>query len=197
MKGLDFALLEQNRARAAIANDAIDDDSLEKAFHDVSADKPKKKSRKELLQQLMETRAAGPGGHDGEETMVEKSVSAEDEARKLEEAKQKGRFKPIGFKPIGQSATEGGSSKKKKKKRGKSDDNDGDRKKKKRKVETEEAMPTKEADIVSSAAPSEPPAPPEPELEPIDDSFDIFADAGDYDGLELGDDDDDDEDCLH
>ena len=185
VKGLDFALLEQTRARVALANDALDDESLEQVFKEVSAaDKPKKKTREELMRELKEKRAGGAAASGS----LEKSTSAEEEAQKLEQAKQAGKFKPIGFKPIGQSASEG----KKKKKKAK-DGEDGERKKKKRKLDAgavEEKTPTP----VEAPAPPKPAPLPQPTEEPIDDDFDIFADAGEYNGLELDDDDEADED---
>ncbi|KAF6761607.1 RED-like protein N-terminal region-domain-containing protein [Ephemerocybe angulata] len=190
VKGLDFALLEQNRARTALVTDALDDDSLEKAFQGVSTSttekSSKKRSRADLLKELKEKRIASPGG---EADAAGTTETAQEEARRLEEARQKGKFKPIGFKPIGEP--EGKKKKKKVKRDGTADE---ERKKKKRKVElaaVEETNPAGEGQRPTSAQTS---APPPPEPEPVDNDFDIFADAGEYDGLELGDDDDEEED---
>jgi IK cytokine len=176
VKGLDHSLLEQNKARAALSTE--DDDALEEAFMEAtSINVPKKRTREELLRDLKEQRARN----------TEKGPKAADEeARLLEEAKQKGKFKPIGFKPVG-LASEG------KKKKEKRSVDDVERKNKKRKVE-------KLADKASSKDSSLMPPPPIPEAkpevpeieEPIDDDFNIFADAGEYEGI--GDDDDDDDD---
>ncbi|KAG2011814.1 hypothetical protein CC2G_011885 [Coprinopsis cinerea AmutBmut pab1-1] len=185
VKGLDFALLEQNKARAALATDAVDDDSLEQAFSEAS--KPKKRTREDLLRELKEKRTGGAGGE------VTREKSAEEEARLLEEAKQKGKFKPIGFKPIG------GSTEGKKKKKVKGEGKDRERKKK-RKIESEAGPQAKEeakeGEVVqpTTSSSTTPAPPPGPEPEPIDDDFDIFADAGEYKGLELDDDDDNDDD---
>jgi IK cytokine len=182
--------LEQNKARAALVSDKFDDESLEQVFQEVaSVDNPKKaktkKTREELLRELKEKRSSGHNETgEGEQTLV-----PEEETRKLEMAKQQGKFKPIGFKPIGQPAAEP-----KKKKKAKADGIDGERKKKKRKLDSRqgvvEEQPSKPEATVQPAAP---PSPPEPEREPIEEDFDIFAGAGDYDGLELGDDDDEDD----
>ena len=179
MKGLDHSLLEQNKARAALSTE--DDDALEEAFMEAtSIDVPKKRTREELLRDLKEQRARNT---------EQGPKAADEEARLLEEAKQKGKFKPIGFKPVG-LASEG------KKKKEKRSVDDVERKNKKRKVE-------KLADKASSKDSSLMPPPPiptkaqaKPEVseieEPIDEDFNIFADVGEYEGI--GDDDDDDDD---
>ena len=184
VKGLDHSLLEQNKARAALSTE--DDDALEEAFMEATShapinEVPKKRTREELIRDLKEQRARN--AEKGPKTLDE-------EARLLEEAKQKGKFKPIGFKPIGSTS----EVKKKKEKRSA---DDVERKKKKRKVDTESS-----ADKASSKDNSLMPPPPiptkaqvqlkapEPE-DPIDDDFNIFADAGEYEGIDIGDDDDD------
>lgn len=110
----------------------------------------------------------------------------------LEEAKKAGKFKPIGFKPIGETEKKGKKKMVKKVK--------GEGKKKKAKEDTTGEATSKEEPTTSKDI-SEPgvqtntstkPAEPVPEPEPIDEDFDIFADAGEYNGLELGDEDDDD-----
>lgn len=187
MKGLDHSLLEQNKARAALSTE--DDDALEEAFMEATSHTPtnvaKKRTREELIRDLKEQRARNT--EQGPKTVDE-------EARLLEEAKQKGKFKPIGFKPIG-SISEG--NKKKKEKR--SADDVG-RKKKKRKVDIGSSA-DKAADSKDNSLMPPPPIPtkaqvkpetPEPE-KPIDEDFNIFADAGEYEGIDIGDDDDDDE----
>ena len=187
VKGLDHSLLEQNKARAALSTE--DDDALEEAFMEATShtptNVPKKRTREELIRDLKEQRARN-AEQQGPKTIDE-------EARLLEEAKQKGKFKPIGFKPIG-SISEG--NKKKKEKRSA---DDVERKKKKRKVDIESSA-DKAGSKDSSLMPPPPiptkaqvkPKTPEPE-EPIDDDFNIFADAGEYEGIDIGDDDDDDE----
>ncbi|KAJ2919552.1 hypothetical protein MD484_g864, partial [Candolleomyces efflorescens] len=191
VKGLDFALLEQNRARAALVNDTFDDESLEKVFQEVTTGdnnptkRKTKKTREELLRELKEKRSSGGNEAGGE---GEQASAPEEETRKLEMAKQQGKFKPIGFKPIGQPAAEP-----KKKKKAKADGIDGERKKKKRKLDSQQALVEEQAPRTEAKVQPDSPAPPQkPEPEPIDEDFDIFAGAGDYDGLELDDDDDED-----
>ena len=113
------------------------------------------------------------------------------------------KFRPIGFKPIGPPAEE----KAKKKKKVKAQDGDGaERKKKRRKVEKGEgqkgemgppAVPIKDPPSAANAPSSTTTAPtvqkPDMEPEPMDEDLDIFAGAGEYEGIDLGDDDDDDE----
>ncbi|KAH6915935.1 RED-like protein N-terminal region-domain-containing protein [Coprinopsis sp. MPI-PUGE-AT-0042] len=184
VKGLDFALLEQNKARLAAETDVVDDDTLEQAFTEVVAKPPKKRTREDLIRELKEKRGGG-GTSAGD--VEPPTHSREEGARVLEEAKQQGKFKPIGFKPIGES--EG----KKKKKKAKEDGKDSERKKKKRKVEGEGLgeVPMKEESqvkLVESEEPTKPSAPsaqPPPEPEPTNDDFDIFADAGEYTGLDI------------
>ncbi|KZV68233.1 hypothetical protein PENSPDRAFT_754263 [Peniophora sp. CONT] len=184
VRGLDRALLQQNRARLSSVTNAEADEDLEEVFSTLptaaldtapiqapSKGDGKKRSRADILAELKAKR-------DGSAPIVV-------EAAPLPNNK----FKPIaasGFKPIGE--------KKKKKKLAKEDGaggEDGDRKKKKRKVEADRGVGggqnevqvgsteavTKEAE----AAPA-PPAP-EPEPEPVDEDFDIFADAGEYEGV--------------
>ena len=187
VKGLDHSLLEQNKARAALSTE--DDDALEEAFMEATShtptNVPKKRTREELIRDLKEQRA-----RDAEQ---QGPKTVDEEARLLEEAKQKGKFKPIGFKPIG-SISEG------KKKKEKRSADDVERKKKKRKVDIESSADKAAGSKDSSLMPPPPiptkaqvkPKTPEPEG-PIDDDFNIFADAGEYEGIDIGDDDDDDD----
>jgi IK cytokine len=109
---------------------------------------------------------------------------------KVVDVKATGKFKPIGFKPIGNSA--GDKTKKKKVKVGGIND---ERKKKKRKVdETGKVAQEDQPQSGASAGPASSegvvdPAtlapPPEPQTADVD--FDIFADAGEYEGIDLGD----------
>ncbi|KAG6842666.1 hypothetical protein H0H87_011268, partial [Tephrocybe sp. NHM501043] len=119
-----MALLEQNRARAALGPDAMaDDDSLEQAFAESQA-QPQKRTREELVRALKERRseqAAGTVHEEGEEEKDNK-VKSRNEAGVLEEAKRAGKFRPIGFTPIGEA---------KKKKKAKNGDVGEKRKKKK------------------------------------------------------------------
>ena len=186
MKGLDFALLEQNKAKAVLSKDDVDD--LEAAFLEASSHSkppvPKKRTREDMLQELKQKRAQQPGPQ-GATTNFK---SPEDDTKMLEDAKQKGKFKPIGFKPIGSST----ATKKKAISEG-----DGEKKKKKRKVDA--GPDDKRVSGLREAMPPPPVPTPKETLEPVipeelaDDDFDIFADAGEYTGIEVGDDDDDDE----
>ncbi|KAF8817381.1 hypothetical protein BYT27DRAFT_7198908 [Phlegmacium glaucopus] len=183
VKGLDHSLLEQNKARAALSTEDVD--ALEEAFMEATShtpiNVPKKRTREELLRDLKEQRARNT--EQGPKT-------ADEEVRLLEEAKQKGKFKPIGFKPI-DSISE---VKKKKAKRGV---DKAERKHKKRKVDNE-VLANKAGGKDNSLMPPPPvpttaqpnPKTPEPE-EPINDDFNIFADAGEYEGIDVDDDDDD------
>ncbi|KAF8906267.1 RED-like protein N-terminal region-domain-containing protein [Gymnopilus junonius] len=175
VKGLDFALLEQNKARSALTTEDIDelDQAYKEAGSKYEPTVPKKRTREDLIKELKEQRAAQTSPR-----------APEEETRLLEEAKQKGKFKPIGFKPIGSS-----SSKKKSKVEG----TDGEKKKKKCKLEGV-VKPVNEPTASSSSAPpptlTAPSAPPESE-EPVNDDFDIFAGAGEYEGITLDDDNED------
>ena len=195
VKGLDMALLEQNKARVGLSTE--DDDSLEQAFLEVASESKvqKKKTREDLIRDLKEKRQKG--GVDD----VKKVDTAEDDIRRLEEAKKVGKFKPIGA-PTDDKA-------KRKREKG----NDGEKKKKRRKAEGVNAkVETKvastdalEATQVSQGQhPTLPPPPPPPaqvappqsteppETDPIDGDFDIFAGAGEYEGFVLDDDGDED-----
>jgi IK cytokine len=191
LPGLDFALLEQRKAKLAQSPAAADDD-LESAFLEASISVPRKKTREELVKELKQARSSAfaPPARDG-----------------LERAKMAGKFKPIGApdKPVEKEKT-------KKKKRAKDGADNGERKKKKRKIESEPAVTTEvqrngDEDAktleqkVSGVTPSGDteatlPAPTKqkaPTPSPIDDDDDIFADAEEYKGLEVSDDDDDEE----
>ncbi|CEL61919.1 hypothetical protein RSOLAG1IB_04669 [Rhizoctonia solani AG-1 IB] len=107
VKGLDFALLEQQRAREESRDDL--DDDLESAFQgkpvepasieEVSAStqtQGKKRTRAELLAELRQSR-------DTNATQETKASTKEEEIEALERAKQAGKFKPMGsssFAPV-------------------------------------------------------------------------------------------------
>ncbi|KAF9650129.1 hypothetical protein BDM02DRAFT_1512192 [Thelephora ganbajun] len=183
VKGLDFALLEQNKAKAAVVSNVEDDEALEQAFLGVGGStstdvveavpQPKKKSRQKMIHELKEKR--------------ERDEQAENKAADagIEEAKKAGKFKPIGFKPI-----DGDSEGKKRKK----EKEGGEKKKKKRKVEEVKEKPAEAPGSTQSSAPLVPAAlpekgkQPEPEPEPLDPDFDIFAGVEEYAG-EIEDDD--------
>ena len=178
VKGLDFALLEQNRARANAATE--DDDTLEQAFIEGSSSLPKKRTREEIVAELKNKRVKGEAVS---EDLGKEGQGTNDAA--LEEAKKVGKFKPIGFKPIGETEKKGKKKVVKKVK--------GDGKKKKAK---EDAAANDTSTKEPQANDEQPPKatssrPAEPEPEPVDEDFDIFAGAGEYTGLDLGDDDGD------
>ncbi|KAJ3784833.1 RED-like protein N-terminal region-domain-containing protein [Lentinula aff. detonsa] len=171
VKGLDMALLQQNKAKAAMATD--EDESLEQAYtqsSETTVPNPKKRSREDILRELKEKRTQG-----GESTTAK------------ETAGNQNKFKPIGFKPIGGS---GEQKEKKKKAKG-----DAERKKKKRKIEASAKDIPKEAMAVgptpsTSVAHNPPVKLSEPEETEPPEEVDIFADVGEYEGV--GDNDDDD-----
>ena len=187
IKGLDFALLQQNKARLASTSSKQDDEALEEVFAQTasisSAPASKKRSRADIIKELKERRADGPALEQStEESAAEKRVNSS-------------KFRPIGFKRIGPSNEE--RVKKKKGKEG------GEPKKKKRKVGPsavdggEQASPPKDTTtapppvVEHQASTSTLPQPIQQETE--EDDFDIFADAGEYKEMEFGSDDDSDE----
>jgi len=180
VKGLDFALLEQNRARLASSQSKQDDEALEEVFAETistpSTSSSKKRSRKDIIKELKEQRAnSDVSEQPNRETTTEKQPDTS-------------KFRPIGFKPIGAST-------KNKAKKERSRDG-GEPKKKKRKVKpsaTDQKAngtppPVPQAE---TSTPGPRKSHPEPEAEVED--FDIFADAGEYKGVDLGSDDSHDE----
>lgn len=197
--GLDFALLEQAKARSG--NSKEDDDALEEAFLEAATPAtvvPKKRTREDLLKELKSKRDMPA---DSETTPEEPEVPAAEKS--LEKAKQMGKFKPIG-------APSDSKVKAKEEKK----------KKKKRKVAAEDSSAVKAEGLDVPAASAKPPPPPDsnnpsvsarvklptppppvtkkrtpspPPSEP-DEDVDIFADAGAYEGIDLGDEDEDMED---
>ncbi|KAK0239148.1 hypothetical protein EDD85DRAFT_732762, partial [Armillaria nabsnona] len=173
VKGLDVALLEQNKVKAAASS--VDDDTLEKVFlgdiPDSESTVPKKRTREDIVRELKAKRS--------------KTGESQQPSATTDAPLPSSKFKPIGFKPINQ----GDAETKKKKKVKKNGDVE---RKKKRKVEV-----TVKPEDTSQTAPSEPPKDspdplpalnPEPEL-PED--FDIFEGAGEYEGLDISDNDSD------
>lgn len=164
-----MALLQQNKAKAAMATD--EDDSLEQAYIQASSEStvPKKRTREDIIRELKEKRAQGGG--------VTATVK--------EPVLDKGKFKPIGFKPID------GSGESKEKKKTKKVKGEGERRKKKRKVEVVvEDKPKEDTDAVTVRSTQPPPSLLEPEGPEPSEDFDIFAGAGEYEGVDLSDDED-------
>ncbi|KAJ7170493.1 hypothetical protein C8R43DRAFT_1103367 [Mycena crocata] len=185
VKGLDVALMEQNKARASLST--VDDDSLEQAFMGAASEPtaPKKRTREDMIRELKEKR--------GIKSSTPAPMQSNDA---LEAAKKQGKFKPIGFKPIG-------GEEKPKRKKVKADGTEGERKKKKRKIEAAAATAADNGDEGLSLMPPPPlpsskkdlaPATSSSRFVPPDgdapDDFDIFAGAGEYEGIDLGEEDD-------
>lgn len=166
VKGLDFALLEQNRAKTAAISTVEDDEALEEAYLDTSVVPIEsvthpKKSRQDLVNELKDKR---------EQNRTTESRTAD---AGIEEAKKVGKFKPIGFKPIG-GDSEG--KKRKKEKEG------GEKKKKKRRVDQGNDKPSGVSDSTQSSVPPLQATLPEKDKqpEPLDPEFDIFAGVEEY-----------------
>jgi len=180
-----MALLEQNKAKALLST--VDDESLEQAFQTVTSDAPvpQKRTREDIINELKEKRGAVP-------------TESKSNGDLPETAKKKEKFKPIGFKPIGAA-----EERPKKKKKAISDKTDGERKKKRRRVE--ENGETNSAKEVETPIIPPPPTSPKPagltplttsappEDDPPDVDFDIFAGVGEYEGVDLEDEDGDEE----
>ncbi|CAL1715128.1 unnamed protein product [Somion occarium] len=204
VKGLDFALLEQNRARVAASQNVEENESLEQAFLEakeqaVSATNGagKKRTREDLVRELKNKRLKGSGTESplSADSGARESATAIDDVAKLEEAKKAGKFKPIGFKPVGQD---------KHKKKVKKVKVEGTRtttmttsttttKKVKRKdilsvvsSSTTSALLIADRTATSTSRPTQPTPPAVPELEPLEGDLDIFAGAGEYAGVDLG-----------
>jgi IK cytokine len=180
-----MSLLEQNRVRAGASIE--DDEILEQAFAEVTSisepTEPRKRTREDIIRDLKANRQNGDRSPD--KPVMETSV---EEGSAFQAAKRAGKFRPIGFKPIGQTEEK---SKKRKAKEGKEG-----AKKRKKKVETALAQsgtndkPTEETPAVSQerdttepSSSNTPKKPPEPEAAPLDEDFDIFDGTGDYEGF--------------
>ncbi len=174
VKGLDFALLEQNKARLASTLSKQDDEALEEVFTQTtsapSAPSSKKRSRADIIKELKEKRAdGGVSERSNRETTTDKQSDL-------------AKFRPIGFKPIGTSTKE-----KTKKERVK----DGDEPKKKKRKVKPSATEQKENGIPSPAAyqdntvSTSGPRKSSPEPDAVVEEFDIFAEAGEYKGVNI------------
>ncbi|PFH51801.1 hypothetical protein AMATHDRAFT_141736, partial [Amanita thiersii Skay4041] len=200
VKGLDMVLLEANKAKAGLNTE--DDEDLEKVFLDGSLSPqpepttaPKKRTREEIIRELKKKR-----GQTQNENGDMINPSAEPGVQSLEEAKKAGKFKPIGFKPISEQkqpvmkkkaqgeVKEGQRKKKKRKIEGETAENDSDLLSKKESVHPKSETPVRNDGPPPASTSNLPPSEPEPILE----DFDIFADVGEYQGLDLGDEDEND-----
>jgi IK cytokine len=127
---------------------------------------PKKRTREDLIRELKERRSRDAG---------QSFESIRVDNLQLEEAKQKGKFKPIGFTSTSKRRKDGGTA---------------DRKKKKRKVDNDKKhldsqgkpQAASTTDMPTPKTTEQPKSVPD---EDIDDSFDIFAGAGEYTGVEI------------
>ncbi|KAF8269798.1 RED-like protein N-terminal region-domain-containing protein [Lactarius quietus] len=181
VKGLDFALFEQNKARLASTQSKEDDEALEEVFAETtsapSASSSNKRSRADIIKELKEKRAnSDVSEQPDQETTTERQPNPS-------------KFRPIGFKPIGASTKD--KAKKERSRDG------GEPKKKKRKVKPSATVqqeiappPVPQEQITSTSGPRK-----SPEAE-VDD-FDIFADAGEYKGVDLGSDDSEPDNSRH
>ncbi|KAH9169926.1 hypothetical protein EDB89DRAFT_2072590 [Lactarius sanguifluus] len=178
VKGLDYALLEQNKARLASTSSKQDDEALEEVFAQTtsapSVPSTQKRSRADIIKELKEKRAnEGVSEQSNQETTTERKPDPS-------------RFRPIGFKPIGASTKD--KARKERTRDG------GEPKKKKRKVKS--STTESKENGTSTSAPQEQTTstsgPHKPSSEPEAD-FDIFAEAGEYKGVDLESDDSGDE----
>lgn len=169
-----MALLQQEREKAGLLS-TNDVDELEQAFAESSSVQhsehaaPTKRTRDDLIRELKQKRL-GDAGQSSE------SIKAD---LQLEEAKQKGKFKPIGFTSTSKRRKDGTGAVEGKKKKRKVDD---DKKDPGSQVRPLEASNT---DTSSAKPTSEPPKPTADEH--FDDDFDIFAGAGEYTGVDIDD----------
>ncbi|PVF99877.1 hypothetical protein CPB86DRAFT_806138 [Serendipita vermifera] len=168
VKGLDYALLEQQRAKLNEAQDDQDDVLLESAFRDAVV--PTKKTRENIIRELKESKMAAGHG------------SAHDKS--LDTSIQMGKFRPIG-------APDESKTKKRKLKPAEGED------KKKKKAKHEEppivapepqaqASPKPRHPVAQGAPPTSAPRRVKIPSPNIDMDADIFADAGEYHGFESG-----------
>lgn len=181
VKGLDMSLLEQNKIRTGASTE--DDDILEQAFVDAAtvASGSKKQTREDIIRELKAKQQNGSADRAVESS---NSKTVEEDRLAFEVAKQSGKFKPIGFKPIGQKEE-------KPKKRRINGEKNGE--KKRRRVEKHSQKTDQESnispeqklttDLPSDSIQKQPLRSSEPEPELVDEDFDIFAGAGEYQGI--------------
>ena len=94
-----MSLLQQNKTRETASTE--DDDILEQAFVDATtvASGSKKRTREDIIREL---KAKQQNESVDQSVGSSKPETVEEERQSFEAAKQSGKFKPIGFKPIGQ-----------------------------------------------------------------------------------------------
>lgn len=208
VKGLDHSLLEQNKARAGAGESGDLDDALEQAFLASSSTSapapaaaapvvPQKRTREDIIRELKEKRQTGEAP--SESTAPPQSASEVS----IEVAKKQGKFKPIGAPKEKEEKESGKKERGEKRKRRKvvAEGQEGGKKKEKGKgKEVAMAGSSTAVEPTASTAKSEPtakppspaPQPPPPAQEEApDEDFDIFADVGEYEGIDLGGSDDD------
>ncbi|KAI0788741.1 RED-like protein N-terminal region-domain-containing protein [Abortiporus biennis] len=192
VKGLDFSLLEQNKARQALETSVEDDETLEQVFLEATSSLPKKRTREDIVRELKNKRSKISSPGDDDDAIAEEGENQGEEERSLEEAKLKGKFKPIGagdklgsgFKPIGAKEPKDGKKVKKVKKV----------KQVKKTKKTDSSQPSNDTSLTAAPSTHPPlttqeetrPISTQVEPEPIDEDFDIFAGAGEYEGIDLG-----------
>ncbi|KZT37930.1 hypothetical protein SISSUDRAFT_1062409 [Sistotremastrum suecicum HHB10207 ss-3] len=182
VKGLDFALLEQQRARLAESQTAQDDESLEQAFKEsastssAAGNAGRKRTREEIIQELKNKRLKGNA--DAPEA---KPVTTEDP---LEEAKKLGKFRPIGA-PV---PSKSGKEKKVPKKKKKLESQAKVAQEVKSTQSPAASAPKQEATVDSPVSGSgiEPRAKASTPTLADEMEVDIFADAGEYEGIDFG-----------
>lgn len=169
VKGLDFALLEKTKSQFDTQEE---DDALEATFQEIQSKSEtpvaKKRTREDVIRALKEHRTA--------QHTHESSISA------FEKAKQLGKFKPIGApdtsaKKVRQQPRDG-EVKPRKKKRKVSPKEDKEKSETKPFTPTESPDEKTEASIVNRISHLLP-------LPNVDEVLDIFADVGEYKGLDL------------
>lgn len=161
VKGLDMALLARMKEEQSRESDQTIEE-VESELDSALAEKPKKRTRDEMVAELKALRGVVGGANE---------VESEDA---LEKAKTARRFKPIGFKPIGKGSVKG---------KEKEVPEGGEKKRRKKKVKVVEAPVAAPTPVATIAPPTV------PLLADDDDEFDIFGGAGEYKGLDSDSDD--------
>ena len=183
VKGLDMSLLEQNRARVAASTE--DDEILEQAFTEATSKsettESRKRTRKDIVRELKARRQNGDKSAD--QPSVEQSV---DEGSALEVAKKAGKFRPIGQteeKPQKRKVKEGKEGVKKKRIKVESTSVQSGTNNRPAEETPELSHDQERRDTAERSSSKAPRKTPEPEPAPLDEDFDIFAGAGDYEAF--------------